>query len=465
MNPQNRLFRTAAVLVLAAMLLTGCAKTETPIDPDANQEDVVSNLAPTPLQKFFLYGGQSMQRSWPRCQSVLQDSGYTLVQDGDRFTVYDPKDPHSYLTIIKALVDGYDRIAEMQYTLTEGEDSRTAKIVYAEDGTHPYYIDESTPVQSIDELRSYLHLAPSAEQTDEPSELFHQFYVPVANGAISYFLEDLKPISNHQGYFCQLGEGSIDFYDLDRPGSYIYGDLLSNSPDDEYCHLGNWGYHLETDFGIREANISGIGTDAPSYTIDLYPFGEGTEVQTLDELLNYLSFTERTPAEQSLGELREQARAAGCYAAVAYLGYGNTMDAVVSSSSAATAYPFAAKIDPMQQVFTEGNEVYCIVPAQYTDTTITVTELGLDETGNLIPTSTLYSGFGNPILLQCNVSDIMPNVLVTIQQGNATYSFSPYQSLRDGSLAFQTEQPDLFVFGRERTEENGKWVPDREFAD
>ena len=463
MKKRNRLYCIGLVLVLSvSLLLTGCTTKENP----SEQGPSVSSMAPTPLQNFFLYATQSsLGTYWNRCEAVLKDSGYTALQDGDTITIHDPQNPYSSLSITRTHADGYDLVSAMRYTLVEGGETRTAKIVRTNDGAPSYYIDEHLPVQSIDELRAYLHITPTAETSDFHSDLFSEFYVSVANGSISYRMKDLKPIAYKLGFFYQIAEGSIVFYDLEHPESFIYGDLTQLDNADESTYIANWGYHLESDYGIRDVNIRNIATSATQYYVGINPLNEGTQVQTLDEMLAYITSPQRTPAEQSLGTLRQQTNEAGCYSAVAYLGNADEVESLLQNSSAAKDYPFIGEFADVQRISAEGEDVYCIVPAHYNDTYVTVTALSMDSSGNLVTGKTLYSGWGEPIILRCNISDIMPNVLVTITNGNSTYRFSPYISLRDGSLAFQTEHPNLFVFGSERAEENGKWVEHREFSE
>ncbi len=67
---------------------------------------------------------------------------------------------------------------------------------------------------------------------------------------------------------------------------------------------------------------------------------------------------------------------------------------------------------------------------------MTIEGVRLTDEGTLEPTGeTYYNGVGFPVILRCNVSDIMPNTLVTVtDETGKTYSASPTLSLRDGSV-------------------------------
>ena len=79
---------------------------------------------------------------------------------------------------------------------------------------------------------------------------------------------------------------------------------------------------------------------------------------------------------------------------------------------------------------TEGSEVYLIIP-RWDDTKVTVHAYDNinDKVGELI-----YENSAIPFLLQCNMSDLHPNTLVTFHSAMGEFSFSPLISLVDGSI-------------------------------
>lgn len=80
-----------------------------------------------------------------------------------------------------------------------------------------------------------------------------------------------------------------------------------------------------------------------------------------------------------------------------------------------------------------GEEPYLIVP-KTVDALVTVTELTMDEKAELVPTENIRNHNGM-VLLYCNPSDLWSNVEITIMLSEEQKStFSPYYSLRDGTL-------------------------------
>ena len=91
------------------------------------------------------------------------------------------------------------------------------------------------------------------------------------------------------------------------------------------------------------------------------------------------------------------------------------------------------QISNMKSVFHDGYERYLIVPTSE-DIKVEIYDFNeLDEIGGI--GDILYtSDKGNPILLQCNVSDIHTNVIIRFERGDEVVSYSPRLSLKDGSI-------------------------------
>ncbi len=49
-------------------------------------------------------------------------------------------------------------------------------------------------------------------------------------------------------------------------------------------------------------------------------------------------------------------------------------------------------------------------------------------------------------ILQCNISDLFPNVLLEVEREGEIYSFSPYLSLKDGTIAENPYLKDLTIY-------------------
>lgn len=135
----------------------------------------------------------------------------------------------------------------------------------------------------------------------------------------------------------------------------------------------------------------------------------------------------------ALSAVRAAAQAANCPLAVAYVGFDfDVLSPDFDPTAVAAAYPCGG--DPAY-VDALGYEVYVLIPAE-SDAALTIGRVELSDAGELVPTGeTLYAGGGAPVILRCNVSDIMPNVLVTVTGSDGgVYTGSPTLSLRDGSV-------------------------------
>jgi len=75
-------------------------------------------------------------------------------------------------------------------------------------------------------------------------------------------------------------------------------------------------------------------------------------------------------------------------------------------------------------------EYYLIIP-RYPDMALSLYRNHLDA-----PDPVLFYEVDNcsPFVIQCNISDIFPDVTVSLTYGTETVSFSPYISLKDGSV-------------------------------
>lgn len=146
--------------------------------------------------------------------------------------------------------------------------------------------------------------------------------------------------------------------------------------------------------------------------------------------------------DESLANLRVQIETTGNLMGVAYLGglsqggqeaYGE----LILDHGYLDAYPFLGYLDWEDAAINRGMEVYCVV-ARDRDAEVTVQEWICDESNAFKgePGKTLYQRqSGEPVLLMGNVSDIIPNLLVTVKTADGeTLEYSPCLSLCDGTL-------------------------------
>ena len=133
---------------------------------------------------------------------------------------------------------------------------------------------------------------------------------------------------------------------------------------------------------------------------------------------------------------------------LAFLGYVDSQSSEVDLrdyimySDAGSKYPFLLMSGLLM---VEGQELYVIVPPDET-TSITVYASGVNEWGEYVDDTSMPLGEnwpGEPLLLQCNLSEIYSNVLVVVNDGSETITFRPSLSMEDGHLV---EIPGVYDF-------------------
>lgn len=140
------------------------------------------------------------------------------------------------------------------------------------------------------------------------------------------------------------------------------------------------------------------------------------------------------PPEQMdpLSPVREAMADGGNLCAVTYVGYAlDTLAADFSPDAVGELYSWAEKAP---YVDASGDDVFVLIPAAE-DCRLQIQEAQLSDGGELTAGAVLYTGDGSPVILRCNVSDIIPNTIVTVTgAGGGELSFSPVISLKDGSV-------------------------------
>ena len=127
--------------------------------------------------------------------------------------------------------------------------------------------------------------------------------------------------------------------------------------------------------------------------------------------------------------------------AVAYLGYADLtgyedLTVYLESNGFYELYPFLNEMTQEQFVQREGGELYLVVPTSQ-ETVLTVFDCAVDETAYELERGEelLTLEAGQPVLLQGNVSEIVPNLWVQAQKdGEAVLDYVLCLSLMDGTL-------------------------------
>ncbi len=148
------------------------------------------------------------------------------------------------------------------------------------------------------------------------------------------------------------------------------------------------------------------------------------------------SFDDQNP---SVKEVKEYIQGADKLIGVAYLGYmEGDYDAVsdyLSEQTYMKRYSFVSKIPSTHFVQADGAELYCVVPAN--GVSLSVYQAMLDETDyQMTPGEELLMVTdGTPVILQGNISDIMPNLMIVAKKGDVAIQYAPSLSLENGTLS------------------------------
>ncbi len=95
----------------------------------------------------------------------------------------------------------------------------------------------------------------------------------------------------------------------------------------------------------------------------------------------------------------------------------------------------------------DGGEHYLIVPAN-PNTYVEVYTAALDEQGNLNKVDLIHvSDDMGPLHIKCNASDIVSNIILVFGEGEDQFEYSPFISLKDGSLVVGEHGEEVLIAG------------------
>lgn len=139
-------------------------------------------------------------------------------------------------------------------------------------------------------------------------------------------------------------------------------------------------------------------------------------------------------------------------AAVAFLGYYEGdyegLDDYLDEYKFAEDHPFIKEIDADHFIEHEGDELYCIVPADE-EAFVNVYEWIISEDNDFMGEvgNVIYEGDAEPFFIKCNMSDIMPNTFVeVVDSAGNTLEYIPQMSLMSGTLLKPYEVPTILDF-------------------
>lgn len=146
------------------------------------------------------------------------------------------------------------------------------------------------------------------------------------------------------------------------------------------------------------------------------------------------------PEDASLTQLRDRLTEGDYLCAIAYLGKVEdpaNLSALLQSSDYAAEYPFLTSIPQDRTVAYEGTEAYCLVPRD-PSAEVTVQEFisnAANQYQGELGKTLYHSDQGSPVILIGNVSDVIPNLQVTLTGSDGeTLVYNPSLSMCDGTV-------------------------------
>lgn len=166
--------------------------------------------------------------------------------------------------------------------------------------------------------------------------------------------------------------------------------------------------------------------------------------------------------DKALKALREQMQKENKQLAAAFLGYGTNYESLEKKADYEKKYSFIGAIDKAHYVAYEGDEFYAIVP-ESKKWKLSIYALAYNEkTEAMEQGKCLYEAQdGEPIILKCNLSDIMSNVRISISTGLEAFAWEPSVSLMESvTLSVSPMLYDFSIYGGESGAEGSSYLYD-----
>lgn len=198
--------------------------------------------------------------------------------------------------------------------------------------------------------------------------------------------------------------------------------------------------------GVMMAGLAGCGGKQEATTTEEQTTEvtteEATETVTEEvttEEMETTTVTEEEVDNSALGQLQKSLRDEKAAVGVAFL--GSIIGVTDFKKQAMELYEAAGYKDKYPDmelshfVQQPGTEVYLLIP-QNKNETISIMKYGFDEeTGEPREGERIFSSDdGMPIILICNESDIMPNIIVELGVNKQVYKYNPCMSLENNTL-------------------------------
>lgn len=192
------------------------------------------------------------------------------------------------------------------------------------------------------------------------------------------------------------------------------------------------------------------------------------DITTTVETPEKSDYPPMSQSQKELEEFRSTIKEANSLLGIAYLGYNDStfsdVKGYLNSIGINRDYPFLKDIEISSFFITDGGELYAIVPASDAiSVSIYTATLNEDDFSLQKETKLGTVSDGSPFFIRGNVSEIMPNIILEIENNGSNvidyspclsgmdgsvvttegvYDFSPYDAIRD---YFELESPDSFL--------------------
>ncbi len=108
--------------------------------------------------------------------------------------------------------------------------------------------------------------------------------------------------------------------------------------------------------------------------------------------------------------------------------------AIFDNENIVKKYYSNKELNKVKNIVISGINKFLIIP-RYKGMEIEIYKQELKEEGEM--KETLVEKVSEPFYLECNVSDLYSNAAIKIKYKDKTYNYSPYYSLKDGSLMLE----------------------------
>lgn len=293
-NHKRRLALGLALLT-ALTALTGCRREENP--PISQQTEITvpptteplppETIAPaekmqaeedtTLLERVFLVVAAGDVVNWDYLCRILGYGGYSVDSGAEKITLEDSDRPGNTMWAYPNRQEGYTLIRELGFGRTVDGEPRAVTVEIWEGG-HSISMRDDWEA-SLEEARTYLDM-PTGE---EGTFLLERVFLPLAKAPARTHTE-AEALVQSSRCVTSWGEGMLSVLDHEHPGFFVSAQFGQAERGYDLCEL-EYGVYREDIFQGVRCVFEGRES---AYFIGAVLTGEGRQVQTLEEVTDYL---------------------------------------------------------------------------------------------------------------------------------------------------------------------------------